>query len=746
MELKSGKIPNVRYMVNVNGKNVQNDVWLEHIYQVTGYDILMNYIAPDINLNSCIIYIQDTNKPVRVIVIENFIKSRFINFRNWIAALDYKLRNGEFKVIEKIMEFPSIPAFNHLSPFAKDDIILFNKTYLRSSDLLKEWFKVCSKFISNEIYFSKIGNSESNQYSNSSFWKDELNVKLENRIILTDLNLNVLESDFQNMHLVFIRNKPEQKSVFRIGDIVLVYPENNQFNPTKNIIYKAYIKLINKKSIFISLRNKKVNKSRFLISDNWNLELDISDNNTKNQYSSIFELLLAPADKTAILLGISNQEMDNLEYHPELKLNSKQTELFNASINAKNYFLIQGPPGTGKTSYMLAALVLYYFGSTNKQLLITAYTNRAVEEIFESINKYISNDNILRVGTKTGNSSDKILLSILSESLTIKELQKRIDNTRIVISTISSLNTNKEIFQLKNFDIAIVDEASQILEPQIIGILTQVSKFILIGDEKQLPAVTLQKPSDLTINNDKLNEIELYNLGDSYFARMLKICEKNRWYKCFGSLNEQARMHKEIQDFPNIYFYNNILQTICDEQQHGSRLFQENNNSSLEQFLSGYRVCFIDCPIEYENKISFTESTIVKKIINIINHNKPIIHKYNVGVISPFKLQCNNISMELSEELRELVTVDTVERYQGSQRDIIIISMAVNSKSLLDRTISESNNSNIDRKLNVAITRAKEHLIMVGNSEILVLSENYKNFINYCKSKNSYSKLDQFIN
>ena len=129
----------------------------------------------------------------------------------------------------------------------------------------------------------------------------------------------------------------------------------------------------------------------------------------------------------------------------------------------------------------------------------------------------------------------------------------------------------------------------------------------------------------------------------------------------------------------------------------------------------------------------------------MIDQKNKITKSSTIGVISPFKLQCNNIIKEISPNYNELITVDTVERYQGSQREIIIISMAVNSESLLERATSSNALMDIDRKLNVAITRAKEHLIMLGNSDILSKSKDYKKFIEYCKIKNSYIKFEEFI-
>jgi superfamily I DNA and/or RNA helicase len=95
-------------------------------------------------------------------------------------------------------------------------------------------------------------------------------------------------------------------------------------------------------------------------------------------------------------------------------------------------------------------------------------------------------------------------------------------------------------------------------------------------------------------------------------------------------------------------------------------------------------------------------------------------------------MQCNAILNSLSEEDKGLITVDTVERFQGSERDIIIFSVPTNSTYLLNllSKSKEINNINVDRKLNVAITRAKKKFVLLGNYEILSQNPIYKNLIN----------------
>jgi len=102
----------------------------------------------------------------------------------------------------------------------------------------------------------------------------------------------------------------------------------------------------------------------------------------------------------------------------------------------------------------------------------------------------------------------------------------------------------------------------------------------------------------------------------------------------------------------------------------------------------------------------------------------------NIGVITPYRAQIAMIRKRMSEldQGGEALTVDTVERYQGGARDIIIISLCANSKDQLDHMVSLSSDG-VDRKLNVALTRAREQLIVLGNPEVLSSNEFYRSFI-----------------
>ena len=345
-------------------------------------------------------------------------------------------------------------------------------------------------------------------------------------------------------------------------------------------------------------------------------------------------------------------------------------------------------------------------------------------------------------------------------------IRKIVDEQHIFVGTIASIGNNEHIFNIKNFDIAIIDEASQVLEPQIIGILSKINKFILIGDHKQLPAISLQENEKSKVLDEDLHKIGIFNRNNSLFERLYKYCVKNKLDFAYDTLTYQGRMHQEIAEFPNTHFYDGILKesyyTPNISNSIKSILKRQINNLNhnnydgdyLTNILTKNRLLYIKTrKAEKTNKkYNIKEVNIIIEIIKKIQeiyrvNNKTFNPEESIGIITPFRSQIALIKQKLEEakiENFETITVDSVERFQGSQRDIIIYSFSVNSDYQLHSICNLNNEGTIDRKLNVALTRAKEQLILIGNAEILTKNPIYKKLIDYYKSKNIFIN-DDFL-
>lgn len=251
-----------------------------------------------------------------------------------------------------------------------------------------------------------------------------------------------------------------------------------------------------------------------------------------------------------------------------------------------------------------------------------------------------------------------------------------------------------------------------------------IDRFILIGDHKQLPAVVQQE-----------------NAGEesrSLFERLL--CQEREAGRTqfVGVLHKQGRMHPDVAAFTNEMFYRDeqVTPVPLPHQKATVLPYDLPSEDALDDLLKQERVLFFDTiphppsPIHHPPTTSHQPPTIADLLRRIHRfYGDRFDAQKTVGVIVPYRIEIGRIRHDIEQlsipELED-ISIDTVERYQGSQRDVIIYDFAVNDTSQLDfltATCFESDGQVIDRKLNVAMTRAREQLIMTGNARILRQNE-----------------------
>ncbi len=419
-------------------------------------------------------------------------------------------------------------------------------------------------------------------------------------------------------------------------------------------------------------------------------------------------------------------------------LSPEQSLLLQKITTSSPFFLLWGPPGTGKTSVMLRALVEWVLQETNDNLLLLAYTNRAVDEICESLDALGGGirEQYLRMGSRFSTAErfrDQLLSNRIAGVSTRAELRAVLEPCRIFASTVASFAQNDKLLEIKKFQRLIVDEASQILEPQLIGLLTRFEHFVLIGDHRQLPAVTTQRPEHTVVTDPDLNAIGLTDLRDSYFERLYRRCVGEGLHANYGQLSRQGRMHADIMDFPNRHFYDGLLQTLAgdepDESHYQHRIAQEEIMR---------RVLFL--PVISPNalpnqKTAPAEAEQAARMVSFFKkryaaEGRPWRPDQSLGIITPWRAQIAQLRESLAAAGLDPdeITIDTVERYQGGARDIILMSCCVHSSAQLNNLVNLSGEG-VDRKLNVALTRAREQVIVLGNPEVLREDPRYREFM-----------------
>ncbi len=752
VELKSGKI----FKPNVYGINHS------HFTQTLLYDLLVRStfgVPPD---PLCyILYSGMEDRPLRYAPTVKVQQYEALQLRNSMLRLEYELAAlgvGEKPLLEQGRRlFGKLNA--ELCPgnqvFVLRNLNAFSGVYEGMNALEKKYFIAFAGFIAREHRLAKTGiEGVENLNGQAMLWLNSGEQKRENFEILDYLEIRVNKAGEEEPLLGLARTaRTSELANFRVGDIAVLYPghEMDDQAALRNQVLKCTIVEIGREQIQVRLRARQRNAQLLEKMPFWNIEHDLLDSSFNAQYRGLFEFAGTARAKKELLLGLRAPEKGgaNVSVQEQPGMTSEQAAIFQKILDSKDYFLLWGPPGTGKTSVMLRNMVAHFFEHTNENLLVLAYTNRAVDEIceaIESIGEHMR-ENYLRIGSRYATEAryaERLLEANIEKVSTRAALKDLINNCRILVGTVASVAGKPELFQLKSFDRAIIDEASQILEPSLVGLLPHFPWFALIGDHKQLPAVVAQEETLSAVQDEDLRAIGLNNLRQSLFERLFRRCLENDWKHAFAQLSHQGRMHEAIMDFPNRFFYDKTLrvlpQGVWGHERQVAPLAEQTVDPDWRAVLLNTRALFIPTPIDENGalrKVNVFESELVAELIHYLfghfaTSGKPF-HSGSIGVITPYRAQIARIRQTLTESGfdPDQITVDTVERYQGGARDIIIISLCTNTLSQLN-ILSALSDEGIDRKLNVALTRAREQLIILGNRELLEHSAIYRELIGFC--------------
>lgn len=645
-----------------------------------------------------------------------------LSLRNKIVAYEYELtKANDIAISLELLEQINATKLNTeelsgklFENYLRPGIDKFKIGFSILDELEQTYFLRLYTFILKELWLSKVGEREYEGLKKASvLWNAPMEDKLIAGEILYDLRIIDNQSDTE-VHTIALEI-PVYKDLylpnFREGDAVVLYERNSDADQINNKqVFKGAIEFLQNNRLIVRLRYRQKNASVWNEESRYALMHDYMD----TTYSGMFRALSAFSE--------ANRE------RRDLLLCRRKPE-------REECFLLIGPPGTGKTSRSLKEMVEKELSDNHSNILLLSYTNRAVDEICKTLTDIHSDLPFIRIGSEL-NCSSEFRNYLLENSL--KKCQKRtevrqvIQNCRIYVGTVASVWNKPEIFRLKQFDLAIIDEATQLLEPHLIGILCSksisgenaVARFVLIGDHKQLTAVVLQTKEESRVNEIRLNSIGLTNLSDSLFERLYRYYKQQNWNEYYHILSKQGRMHPDICAFPSKHFYESQLDSAGLPHQLEIWTNKRLEFHSVKPFTN-----------EISDKINRKEAEKVVAICREIK-NKGSFNPNNIGIITPFRNQIALIRQYLQETgIPEFskITVDTVERFQGSQRDIIIYSFCIKTENQLKvlPNILEENEKIIDRKLNVVLTRARKQLFIIGNEELLSKNELYKKLIEH---------------
>ncbi len=585
-------------------------------------------------------------------------------------------------------------------------------------------------------------------------------------------------------------NMPEHQ--IKVGDIVLISRgEPLKFNQeaTVSAVGRNFIEVYSKEPIF---------RSKL-----YRLDLFVNDITFKRMLKALDEVengKLKMKNGLEILLGQKEPEIVEVNEKSEV-LNPSQNKALSKSINSE-MFLIHGPPGTGKTT-TVAEVIKKHIG---KKLLVTADSNVAVDNVLEKLKdfnvvrighpakiesnlmkysldvkirrdkrykeieklikkiddlKYLQDKKTKKPtpGRRRGMSDEEILslakdgkgkrgvkaewVKEMAEWLKIQENINRLydkknalfeeimhsilDTADVVFATNSA--AGGDFLENRNFDVVFIDEAAQAMEPGTLIPLIKAKKAIFAGDHKQLPPTIL--------SNDE-------RLKFSMFERFTALYEN-----IYHTLEIQYRMNEKINNFPSCEFYECKVKTyekiknitikdlkIEEKNEFGGYeplVFFDTKGKFLEKIKKGSSSKYN--PLEAEFVVSLVEEFL-----------KAGAKEEFIGIITPYKDHEEHIKKLLSSKFQvpgskfqvPSIEVKSVDGFQGREKEIIILSLVrANEKEqigFLDDL----------RRLNVAITRAKRKLIIVGDVKTLSSNETYKRMIEYFNKNGILRGIDEF--
>lgn len=747
----------------------------DHFAQLLLYQAMLRYglHVPNDKVSSALLYSKYPNGLIRTGTAPTLL-GLCIEIRNRIARLDYALANED---VESIFNRITADSFNPngsastlWTKYTRPEVEAFVSTLRSASPLALSYFYRFVAFISRERLFGRTGAPQRQIDGFASIWCASLPEKQEAGSILHDLSVGSLSSTAEDNGVAKIAFRIPQRlydsnTNFRVGDIVVLheYSANAVPNATAGMTFRGTIENLSPQQITVTLRAPQRNVALFTDSParRWAIEHDRYDSSEKLQLQSLFSLLSTTADRRNLLLSDRPPRTDSartlLLDHTLPNGNKEFNELALRAKRARDFFLVVGPPGTGKTSFGLMCILREELATPGTNVLLLSFTNRAVDEICSKLEK--DGVSYLRVGSLLGcgeSYRQRLLREAAKGCRNVDSVTDLITQTRVFTSTTASLLNAPELLQLKSFSLAIIDEASQILEPNLLGLLCaqrngapSIQRFVLIGDHRQLPAVVMQPKGDSSVTEPSLRAIGLNDCRESLFERLYRLHRRNP--QIVYQLTRQGRMHPNVADFANRLFYGGQLKPIPQPHQTAPLQLLSPSSSPLHSLLCTHRTLFFNVPSIRDNshtrngKSNPAEASaiasIIKAVIEIYQHcRKPFTPTQHIGVIVPYRNQITQVrlalrgiaSSNIPSDTLEAIAVDTVERYQGSERDIIIYGLTVQhlfQLSFLTDSRTSIEDQLVDRKLNVALTRAREQMIIVGNAALARHDELYARLV-----------------
>ncbi len=389
------------------------------------------------------------------------------------------------------------------------------------------------------------------------------------------------------------------------------------------------------------------------------------------------------------------------------KLNRSQAAALDLALRMRDYLLVQGPPGTGKT-YLVACMVKA-LAARGERIIIAAWTNQAVDTMLRALLEQ-GFEQFARVGSARAMDPALQPYAIAAASLAPPEslgpeaIAERLKTIPVLAGTVSGLADSRMSSGSIRRDMAIIDEAAQLSVAAVAGVLRHVSRFILVGDDQQLPPVVQSE------------EAAREGLSLSPFALLRPEAQA---HGAFARLHEQFRMHSAVAAWPNEAFYDGALSAHSAV---AARRLPPATGPDLDPIVAR------DVPLVVVDSgpLAATEiEAAARAAVLLVRSGVPADQ---VGVVAPFRATVAAVR-RLLESAPDAAgcTVDTVDRFQGGQREAMVVCLGLSG-------IERRTHAFVDdpRRLNVAFTRARAKLVVIGDLTRARTLPTMAGFLHHC--------------
>lgn len=396
-----------------------------------------------------------------------------------------------------------------------------------------------------------------------------------------------------------------------------------------------------------------------------------------------------------LLLGSREVKVDYARYLKaferlsDTNLNESQVEAVAEAFATDLFHLIQGPPGTGKT--LALAHLAKLLADDGLRVFVTGLTHRSINN---ALNKIASVDDLLAV-CKIGDHHQGDGLIVENYTSFMESSFGEVQNGYIVGATPFALQTNR----LSNveFDVVLFDEASQITLPLAIMGMLAGDQYIFFGDENQLPPVSISSAR-------QASQYSVFNFLSGRGNESM--------------LNITYRLNDVLTDWPNKTFYN---QQLKPSEAAGPRRLGLSGDVSRWDFMLDPEkpAVFLDlCHTHTTVRSRFEADVVVDLVLALLKHG---ISPDEIGIVAPYRAQSRLIRSLLRRAVKDpsilsKVVVDTVERMQGQEREVVLVSFATSNLAF---AVQVAEFLFQPQRLNVAVTRPRTKLILIGSHHMM---------------------------